>query len=702
MSKHRIRLATPPSGTRPEIQALRAIAVGVVVIYHLWPNSLTGGFVGVDVFFAISGFLIIGHLLREVERTGRLSILAFWARRARRLLPASLIVLVTTGVGILISVPTVQWQQWFREITASTLYVQNWQLAHDAVDYLGAENTPSPVQHFWSLSVEEQLYIFWPLILIVILLLCRRLSNRGVRAVTGVILATLTVVSFAWSVAEVTSEDAAAYFVTTSRAWEFGAGGLLAYFAPRPLTEYARLRSAVSWAGIIGLVFTVVSYTSDTPFPGLAAVVPVFSTLAVVWAGTPSHTRWSPAAIMQLRPVQWMGDISYSAYLWHWPMIVILPYALGHPLGLRSLLGVLALTVVLAWLTKTLVEDPIRNGRFLVSRPSWVSIVSTLTASAVVVGACGFVYARTAQEIADSAAAVQSALAEESKCVGAPAALNACATPFAVTELTDPTVAATDIGVGVQGVDECKQTFEDPAVMACERGDLNSPKTTVALVGDSHAGHFLEALDLYGTTNNIRFISYLKTWCAGTGAADVATEKFATAESIQSCRDWGASVRQEILTQSEISIVIFSNFTSAYTISSNAGIGRTIQANDYSSGWAPFIESGLKVVAMVDVPTAPQDIPACVAVHLSDYDPCAFPETAATLPDNVNPMLRAANADAVRVIDLRDIFCTDARCHAVIGGLVVYFGDHHMTATFSRTLAEIVGDRVLTANGTGT
>ncbi|WP_166784039.1 acyltransferase family protein [Cryobacterium suzukii] len=692
---HRDHPPITRSGTRPEIQALRALAVGAVVLYHLWPNRLTGGYIGVDVFFAISGFLIIGHLLREVDRTGRVSLLAFWAKRARRLLPASLVVLVATGIGILAFVPTVQWQQWFREIAASALYVQNWQLAHDAVDYLGAENAPSPVQHFWSLSVEEQLYIGWPLIVIALVILFGRRRSPGMRIVTGAVLAILTLSSFVWSVAGVGSGDPASYFVTTSRAWEFGAGGLLAYFAQHSLTTHVRLRSAVSWLGLLGIILAVVSYTPATPFPGIAALLPVLSTLAVIWAGMPS-ARWSPAQLLQLRPIQWLGDISYSVYLWHWPLIVLLPHGLGRPIGLRSLAAALALTVLLAWLTKVLVEDPVRQGRFLVSRPAWVSIVSTLTASAVVVGACGFVYVRTAHEIADSASAVTTAVAEKAKCVGAPAAINGCATPFAITALTEPTFAATDIGKGVQVADACKQTLEDPAVIACEFGDLTSPQTTVALVGDSHAGHFLEAMDLYGASHNTRVISYLKTWCAGTGAEGVETADSATAAGTASCGEWGARVRQDILAKPEISTVVFSSFTSAYATSSDSGLGRTIEAADYSSAWTPLIEAGREVVSMVDVPTAPQDIPACIAAHFGDYDPCAFPESASALPDSLNPMLAAANATRVRVIDLRDIFCTEGTCHAVIGGLVVYFGNHHLTATFSRTLADILGDRVAT------
>ncbi len=151
---------------RPEIQALRAIAVATVVIFHLRPKLLTGGYIGVDVFFAISGFLITSHLLREVDRTGAVGLAGFWARRARRILPAALLVLMVVALVTIISTPLTYWTQYFEEIRASTLYVENWWLAHQAINYLAADQAPSPVQHFWSLSAEEQFYLVWPMLIL--------------------------------------------------------------------------------------------------------------------------------------------------------------------------------------------------------------------------------------------------------------------------------------------------------------------------------------------------------------------------------------------------------------------------------------------------------------------------------------------------------------------------------------------------------
>jgi peptidoglycan/LPS O-acetylase OafA/YrhL len=221
-SQHDVRIASTlkpsRSAVRPEIQALRAIAVTSVVIYHLWPTHLPGGFVGVDVFFAISGYLIIGHLLREVDANGRIRLVSFWARRARRLLPASLLVLVITGVATLVWVPSVLWKQFFSEIGSSALYVQNWLLAANSVDYLAATNSPSPVEHFWSLSVEEQFYIAWPIVIVLVLAIARLSRRLNGRHLIAAALILLTAASFVYAVHDVARHPAEAYFVPGSLA----------------------------------------------------------------------------------------------------------------------------------------------------------------------------------------------------------------------------------------------------------------------------------------------------------------------------------------------------------------------------------------------------------------------------------------------------------------------------------------------------
>ncbi|WP_431279761.1 acyltransferase family protein [Leifsonia poae] len=371
-----------PAGrrTRPEIQALRAVAVAAVVLYHFWPPVVTGGYVGVDVFFAISGFLITGHLLREVAATDRIGLAQFWARRARRLLPASLLVLLVTAIAVLVWVPSIFWLPFFRETIASALYVENWTLAADSVDYLAANAVPTAVQHYWSLSAEEQFYLIWPLVILAGLWASTRVRRFSRRRVIFVVLSVVTAASLAASVALTTSSPSVAYFITPTRAWEFGLGGLLALalgtfdegMGRRIGQRIDKVRPILAWAGWIAIAYAVFRFSAATPFPGYTALLPVGGALLVIAAGSPARW-WAPTSIVGIRPVQWVGDVSYSIYLWHWPLLIVAPYVVGHAsLTLIEKVALLALTVVLAWATKRWVEDPVRRARLFTARkPRW-------------------------------------------------------------------------------------------------------------------------------------------------------------------------------------------------------------------------------------------------------------------------------------------------------------------------------------------
>ncbi|RFA13669.1 hypothetical protein B7R22_13535 [Subtercola boreus] len=706
MTRRQLRelATTQGSAVRPEIQALRAIAVLSVVIYHLWPAGLPGGFVGVDVFFVISGFLIIGHLLREVDRTGGVRLLPFWARRARRLLPASLLVLAVTGVAVLAVVPQVQWQQFFSEIAASALYVQNWLLAHNAVDYLAATNASSPVEHFWSLSAEEQFYIAWPVVIVGLIAMTGRLKSAAPRRwiVGGLIV--ITAASFVYSVFAVATAPAAAYFVTPARAWEFGAGGILALFLKASPSALPFVRAAASWIGLLVIGITLALYTGATPFPGLGALPPVLGTLLVIWAGSPA-VSWAPTLLLRLRPVQWMGDISYSLYLWHWPFIVLVPIALARPLGWRTRLAILVVSIVLAYATKRLVEDPLRVRRKLTKRTAWQSLAITLSGTAIVAIGASIAFAQPVIQNSQYSASVEAAIRSDPGCTGAPAALsqNHCPAPFAVTSLTNPASAETDIGRGVQSVDDCKQTIMADAVMTCDIGDVSTPTSTVALIGDSHAGQYLTPLDEYGQANHIHFITYLKSWCSGTGAEGVANPGYDVPDRIRSCTDWGRAVLDSVNQNSAITAVLFTDFTRSYLEPPPVLGGRAITPNDFEQAWQPLLASGKRVIALRDLPNADQqkeDVPECVALHLTDDDPCAVPKAMATLDPAQDPLaIAAAQMPGVSLVDLTDTFCDATVCHVVIGGLIVYFGSNHMTLAFSRTLESIVGPQIAGAVG---
>lgn len=688
----------PAGRIRPEIQALRAVAVVAVVVYHFFPGRVPGGYVGVDVFFVISGYLIIGHILREVETTGRVRLVDFWARRARRLIPASALTLIATAVAIVIWVPEVYWTQFLDELGAAALYVVNWALAASSIDYLGAQNAPSPVQHFWSLSVEEQFYIAWPILIVLTLVAVRVFGWTDRRRVMLILLVVVTVASAAYSVWATRESQASAYFFTTTRAWEFSAGGVLAAVGSRLRMPRGDLASLVSWLGLGLIAVALFAYSDATAFPGYAAALPVAGALLFIAAGLPTG-RLSPAPLIRLRPVQWLGDTSYSLYLWHWPIVVIAPLALGHPLGTPAKLLLLLAALAVGWASMVLVEDPVRRSPRLLRRGPWFAVAATIIVAALISGsafaASAAIRAHAEQARADALALIDSGAA----CIGAAAfgPGRDCPRPFAVTDLTDPATAAQDIGSGVRVVDQCKQTPEDSRVLTCEIGDTDAPTLHVALVGDSHAGQFLEPMDRYGRDNGWQVTTYLKTWCQGTGAAGVAAPDNAQPANITSCSDWGDAALSQIAADPSIDVVLFANFTNQYT--QPTATGRPIVPADFEAAWQRMLDADKRVVVLRDPPNADAIVPAqCIAQQLDVYDPCTTPRSAALAADD--PQWAAVQAmPEVSGVDLTANFCDDVTCHTLIGGLIVYFDSNHLTASYARTLAPYLGGAIADAVG---
>lgn len=344
-----------------EIQGLRAIAVLLVLIFHVWPESIPGGYVGVDVFFVISGSLITGGLLRELERDGHLRLAAFYARRARRLLPAAALVLVVTLAGSLLILPASRWEPIAHEVVASSIYVQNWWLASSAVDYWGADNAASPLQHFWSLSIEEQFYLFWPVAMLMAAGLPFFVLSLRVRL--ALVMGLVFLVSIAASVWLTPTNPEQAYFFTHTRAWELALGGLLALWLPG--LPIARQWAATS--GFVGLTMIMVAaflLNSGSLFPGYIALLPVVGAALVIFAG---RQITGPAGILRNGFMQWVGDRSYSIYLWHWPLVVWYDFVFRE-VSLVGGAGLVATTLLLAHLSYEHVEQRFRLGALHIRR----------------------------------------------------------------------------------------------------------------------------------------------------------------------------------------------------------------------------------------------------------------------------------------------------------------------------------------------
>ncbi|MDN5744933.1 MAG: acyltransferase, partial [Nocardioidaceae bacterium] len=346
---------------RGDIEGLRALAVVSVLLYHAGLAWTPGGFVGVDVFFVISGFLITSLMLREVQREGCLRLGRFWARRARRLLPASALVLAFSAVVTVLWLPVISRKDFGGDIVGAGLYLVNWRLGYREVDYLAEGVGASPVQHYWSLAVEEQFYIVWPLLIALVIALVRRKRHR---ALLVTILA-VSAASFAWSVHYSVAQPGLSFFVSTTRLWELGVGALLALAYPRVTSSARWLREAVGWGGLAAIGYAVLVIDGTTVWPGVATLLPVLGTAAVILAGGAGSDSTTLGRLLGTRPAVWVGGLSYSLYLWHWPFLIAALGIWGDDLRVRFTLLVVLASAIPAWLSYRFVENPIRFSRRL-------------------------------------------------------------------------------------------------------------------------------------------------------------------------------------------------------------------------------------------------------------------------------------------------------------------------------------------------
>ena len=652
---------------RAEIQGLRALAVALVVVHHLWPRALPGGYVGVDVFFAISGFLITAHLLREIERHGRVRLGAFWVRRARRILPAALLVLACSLAATLALVPPTYWPQFVAEVRASTLYVQNWQLASAAVDYFAAEDGPSPVRHFWSLSAEEQFYLAWP-----VLLLVAAVAARGRRSGLALAMGACTALSLAWSVHATAAEPASAYFVTPARAWEFGLGGLLALVN-------VRAPAVVSWLGLAAIGAAAALFSPATPFPGIAALLPVGGALAVIAAQAPGR-------VLRSAPSQWLGDVSYAVYLWHWPLLVLVPFAAGDGSQPSSPVVVLVLTLLAAQLSKTLVEDPLRFRRG--PRPA---LAVAAVASALVLTACSGATAYVERQIATAERASEAVLASRPECFGAAARdpRNPCENPRLRLAVVPTPLQARD-----RRNAPCTLVERTGLLYVCAFGARKAQANqTIALVGDSHASHWRAAVDPLAERRGWRGLSITHSGCPFTlGLKDLDEP------DRSDCLEWNRQTLRWLRRHREVRTVFVSAISGSDWIASSGRGEYETAVQGFLRAFRALPSSVRTVIVLRDTPKARRETAGCVERAISARRraaaACALSRSRAVVRDPVATAAVRYRTDRVRLADLTRFMCDARRCYPVVGGALVHKDEHHMTTVFARTLWPYLARRV--------
>lgn len=689
------RVGTARSGGaqrfRGDIQGLRAIAVLAVLGFHAGLPFMPGGFVGVDVFFVISGFLITGLIDREIGRTGKLSLGRFWARRVRRLLPATAVVLGAVAVITIVVLPVTRWPSISWDVATSALYVVNWRLAGQSVDYLASDDAPSPVQHFWSLAVEEQFYVVWPLLILFLLWLQRRYRLSITRVLLGGI-AAIGVPSLIWSVYLTATSPGPAYFVSTTRLWELAIGAALAILAHR------LPRLPVFWAHVLGvggltaIVVAVVAYDSATPFPGIAALLPTLGTAAVIAAGTVGR-RTMADLVLDTPVMRDIGTLSYSLYLWHWPLLIAAAVMWGGDDGVLPVatgVMVVGFSAVPAWLTYRLVEDPIHHAKLLVRLPAWAAVVG-IGCTAIGVAAALVIsqavpqqpsYAATSQ--AQGAAALGDDPADDPD--GAPVDTVEFITPSALEAPDD--VARLDGAL-------CISDIEGTDLEQCAYGPPDA-EITVAVVGDSKMHQWLTALQRIAEARGWRLITYLKSGCPLV-TVDV---EFDDAPN-KPCAEYNDARLEALVGDDSIDYVISSQVASQAYLGDEASQADLAEAmvDDLVGVWEELESAGRQVIVMLDNPNPSIDVMECVAERPDDLTDCAFSRSERELVGSgARAQLEAlSRTDGVASVDLRDYICPGDSCPAVIGNVLVYRRGSHLTATYVSSLTPRLDEALVEA-----
>jgi len=702
---------------RPDIEGLRAVAVVAVVLFHADVPGVGGGFVGVDVFFVISGFLITGLLWRETNTTGTVCLRRFYGARARRLLPASATVGVITMIASAVLLPPLQVQAVIDDGIASALYVSNYWFIAEGVDYFAGHMPPSPFQHYWSLGVEEQFYLVWPALILGTAWVVRRVRRRSRAEATSsqrpylVVLAVVAAVSFALSLVISYVMPPAAFFSLPTRAWQLAAGGLVALTAGLWRRVPTLPGAIMGWAGLGVILWACTQLSATTLYPGVAALLPTFGAALVIGAGcvAPAH---GCGRVLGLSPMRAIGRISYSWYLWHWPVLVLAPVLLGHSLGLAARLAAAVISGGLAVVTLRLIENPLRFAA-PVRRSAVASLAlgGTATAVAVCVGlallevvpapvgrgapdAAPSVTAAAVPNGSDMAAydaAVQHAFAQVQ------AAVMASADRKAVPSNLQPPLTGASGELNAFTVDGCVRGFFQGGQPECATGDTASP-TTVALVGDSHAAMLKPAFQEIATQRPWRLEMMAKAGCP---LLDVPVNNpfSRLIERLRHCEQWRAEIIGRLRAEHPRLVMV--------------SLWRRYGAGSWQPGFMPYspawIDSltrmvqqlratGAKVLVLGPVPDPQAAVPICLSGHLDDAIACSPARSVAVNESGIAAESAATNAAGGEYVDLTRLFCTTDRCPVIVGNVLVYLDWTHLTREYSRLLApvlETLADRAL-------
>jgi len=600
-----------------QIQGLRALAALLVTLFHA--KWVSGGFIGVDIFYVISGFLITGLLIREIERTGTINFKEFYARRFKRLLPTSFFVLAITAVFSWLLIPATMRSSLGRDIIAAGLYVSNYLFAWWQADYQNLDATPSPVIHYWSLAVEEQFYLLWPLLILLFFVVATKLKKK---IALTVLVAAVTALSFVFSIYQTETSPIWAFYSLPTRAWELGLGALLVLLPPIKTKKLV---------GLIGFVFVIASafiFNETTAFPGLNAVLPVLGTVMLI----ATINSWPPFLndVANSRLFQWLGEISYPLYLWHWPLLVLPSTYFARPLAVYERIIAIFATIVLADLTHRFIEEPFRKKKILPTLVFKQSAVITLVS--VLIGTIIIFTSSDRINVSGINGAVSLAQIK--------------ARPLVYE-------------------DGCHANYAETKSDACEYAELDSQKTMV-LYGDSHAAQWFPALAEIASRSGYKLVSLTKSACPSVDVVRSDQGAF----KMSRCKKWREDSIQRIM-KMKPDVLVMSSFQY---------FAQPRQFQDRDKWWddgqrkllAQVKNASPNLIYLTDTPHPARDIPACLTNN--SISECNKTERSKNL-----------SISGFEVIDPNSWLCSRT-CPAVKDGVVAYRDASHISVDIAIAL----------------
>ena len=691
---------------------MRAVAVLAVVLYHTGVPGIPGGYVGVDVFFVISGFLITGLLWREASTTNTVRLCRFYGARARRLLPAAATVAIATAIAAAVALPPLQARSVFMDGIASALYVSNYWFALQGTDYLSSGASPSPFQHYWSLGVEEQFYLLWPALIIGTAWLVGRARRGAASSQTAPYAAVLGLVGAASLTAAVLWTRMSppwAFFSLPTRAFELAAGGLVA-LSIRHWRRLPLLPAAIAgWGGLALILLTCNQFGPGIPYPGTAALLPVLGTALVIGGGCVTGGM-GPGRLLCRPAMRALGRVSYSWYLWHWPVLLLMPRLLGQPAGLPAKLAATVVSAGLAVITLHLVENP---GRFAAAlrRSASASFALAGVATATTATACVLLLTVIPEPAGHGAAApkanivavppaavpaldpweaaIRQTFAQVRDAVAAAAALTA------VPSNLNPSLANAPADKAAIFVNGCMRSWREVGQSECATGDTASP-TTVALIGDSHAAMWDPAFQQVAQQRHWRLETLAKVTCP---LQELHITSPYLGREYTECEQWRGQIMARL--QAEHPRLVVLSMSRRYHTDFGFAAYDPAWIDTLTRTVARLRSTRAAVLVLGPVADPESSVPSCLSAHLDSATACAPARSVAVDCDGIAAEHAATAAGGGHYADLTDLFCTPDRCPVIVGNTLVFRDDNHVTTEYVQLLAPVIGalaDRAVSDN----